>query len=64
MQPLPNPDHEQFAQDIARAINAEDGERYRQLMDSRDNPLKRPDITRGDIKAIHARVHWLADNDA
>lgn len=60
--PLPKPDHEEFAQEIAAAINAENSKRYRQLMDSPDNPLHRPDITRGEIQAIHQRVHWLAEN--
>jgi len=62
MEPLPKPDHEEFAQDIAAAINAENAKRYRQLMDGTDNPLRRPDITLGEIKAIHQRVHWLAEN--
>lgn len=63
MDPLNKPGHEQFAQEVAAAINAENAKRYRQLMDGTDNPLRRPDITLGEIKAIHQRVHWLAEND-
>lgn len=64
MDPLNKPDHEEFAQQISRAINAENTQRYRQLMDSPGNPLHRPDITRGEIQAIHQRVHWLAEQEA
>lgn len=60
---LPNPDHEEFAAAIAKAICSEDGTEYHRLMNSPENPLKQDCVTRDQVRAIHQRVHWLAERE-
>ena len=62
MWPLEKPEHEAFAQRVARAIRSESIREYDTAMAPGGNPLRRPDIVRGEITAIHARVHWLVEN--
>ena len=57
---LPNEEHEQFCNDIVDAISKEDGDRYKEVMNSDRNPLRQ--ATRNTALQVQARVHYLAES--